>query len=57
MQSTVITNEAEYERLWLLAVRVFPAFANYRRDAERLGRRIPIVQLCPTADHPQSPHA
>jgi hypothetical protein len=33
--------------LWVLADRVFPAFANYRHDAAKVHRTIPIVQLTP----------
>ena len=45
MRATVVDDEAERERLWELADRVFPAFATYRRDAARVNRAIPIVQL------------
>jgi deazaflavin-dependent oxidoreductase (nitroreductase family) len=45
MRATAMTDAAERERLWVLADRVFPAFASYRRDAVNAGRRIPIVQL------------
>jgi hypothetical protein len=31
--------------LWVLADHVFPAFARYRRDAAKVNRTIPIVQL------------
>jgi deazaflavin-dependent oxidoreductase (nitroreductase family) len=47
MHARVVDDEAERERLWQLADRVFPAFASYRRDAARMNRRIPIVQLMP----------
>jgi deazaflavin-dependent oxidoreductase (nitroreductase family) len=47
MRATVVEDDAERERLWRLADRVFPAFASYRRDAARVRRRIPIVQLRP----------
>jgi len=47
MQATVVDDEAERDRLWQLADRVFPAFASYRRDAAKGNRRIPIVQLTP----------
>ena len=47
MRAAVVEDEAERERLWVLAVRVFPAFESYRRDAARVKRRIPIVQLTP----------
>ncbi len=45
MRATIVTNEAERERLWVLADRVFPAFASYRHDATKAKRVIPIVQL------------
>ena len=47
MRAAAVEDEAERARLWRLADRVFPAFANYRRDADRVRRRIPIVQLTP----------
>jgi deazaflavin-dependent oxidoreductase (nitroreductase family) len=47
MRATVVEDDAERERLWCLADRVFPAFASYRRNAARVHRRIPIVQLVP----------
>lgn len=49
MRAVVVSDEAERARLWPLADRVFPAFANYRRDATKLGRTVPIVQLVPTS--------
>jgi len=45
MRAAVVDDEVERDRLWQLADRVFPAFASYRRDAARVNRRIPIVQL------------
>ena len=45
MLATVVTDEAERARLWVLADRVFPAFATYRRDAAATGRVIPLVRL------------
>ncbi len=47
MRASVVVEQSERERLWTLADRVFPAFARYRHDAERIGRTIPIVQLAP----------
>src|SRR3954449_2922215 len=43
----VIDHESERARLWQLADRVFPAYADYRERAARAGRAIPIVQLRP----------
>jgi len=45
MTAILIEDDEEIQRLWPLADRVFPAFRNYRRDAARHHRDIPIVQL------------
>jgi deazaflavin-dependent oxidoreductase (nitroreductase family) len=45
MQATVVGDEAERQRLWALADRVFAPYAAYRREAAKAGRTIPIVQL------------
>ena len=45
MRATVVSDEAERERLWTLADHVFAPYARYRRDAARANRTIPIVQL------------
>lgn len=45
MRATVVSDEAERERLWALADRVFAPYADYRREAARANRTIPIVQL------------
>jgi deazaflavin-dependent oxidoreductase (nitroreductase family) len=45
MRATVVTDAAERDRLWALAYRVFAPFETYRRDAAKVGREIPIVQL------------
>lgn len=49
MRAEVIEGEAERERIWALADRVFAPYAGYRRDAARAGRSIPIVQLAERA--------
>ena len=41
MRATAVNDEAERERLWVLADRVFPAFASYRHDAVNAGRTDP----------------
>jgi deazaflavin-dependent oxidoreductase (nitroreductase family) len=41
----VVADAAERERLWALADRVFPPFADYRARAAAAGRTIPIVRL------------
>jgi deazaflavin-dependent oxidoreductase (nitroreductase family) len=43
----VVEDEAERQRLWMLADRVFPPFAAYRARAAPVGRTIPLVQLTP----------
>jgi deazaflavin-dependent oxidoreductase (nitroreductase family) len=45
MRATVVDDDAERERLWGLADRVFPAYASYRREAATVGRTIPIINL------------
>jgi deazaflavin-dependent oxidoreductase (nitroreductase family) len=45
MRATVVSDEAEYQRLWTLADRVFAPYATYRREAARANRTIPVVQL------------
>jgi deazaflavin-dependent oxidoreductase (nitroreductase family) len=47
MLATVISDEAERQRLWTLADRVFAPYATYRREAAKVNRTIPIVQLTP----------
>ena len=44
-RAEVVADAAERERLWALADRVFPPFANYRARAAATGRTIPIVRL------------
>lgn len=47
MRATVVEEVAERERLWALADRVFAPYADYRREAAKAERTIPIVQLTP----------
>jgi deazaflavin-dependent oxidoreductase (nitroreductase family) len=47
MRATVISDEAECDRIWALADRVFAPYATYRREAAKVNRTIPIVQLTP----------
>jgi deazaflavin-dependent oxidoreductase (nitroreductase family) len=46
-RAELIEDEAERRRLWELADRVFPQYADYREQAARAGRTIPIFQLVP----------
>ncbi len=43
--ASVVTDAGEWERLWTLAVQLFPPFTDYRRTAAAAGREIPLVQL------------
>jgi len=54
MRATVVSDEAERQRLWALADGVFAPYAAYRREAAKVDRTIPIVQLTP---HEPSPVA
>ena len=45
MRATVVADEAERRRLWVLADRVFAPYAAYRREAAKANRTIPIIQL------------
>jgi deazaflavin-dependent oxidoreductase (nitroreductase family) len=47
-RAEVVEDETERARLWELADRVFPPFANYREIAARSGRTIPILRLVAT---------
>jgi deazaflavin-dependent oxidoreductase (nitroreductase family) len=47
MLATVVGDEAERDRIWGLADRVFAPYAAYRREAAQAHRTIPIVQLVP----------
>jgi deazaflavin-dependent oxidoreductase (nitroreductase family) len=44
-RAELVEDEAERARLWELADRVFPEYADYRERAARAGRVIPIFQL------------
>ena len=46
-RAEIVQDQTEQQRLWDLADRVFPQFADYREWAAKAGRVIPIVQLVP----------
>jgi deazaflavin-dependent oxidoreductase (nitroreductase family) len=46
-RAEVVHDHAERQRLWDLADRVFPPFADYRVWAAAAGREIPIMRLVP----------
>jgi deazaflavin-dependent oxidoreductase (nitroreductase family) len=43
--AVAVQDGASRKRLWALADRVFPPFAEYRRSAARHGREVPIIKL------------
>jgi len=55
LRAVVVEDEAERERLWALADRVFPPYAAYRARAAHAGRTIPILQLEPVHGVPTGP--
>jgi deazaflavin-dependent oxidoreductase (nitroreductase family) len=48
-RAEVVQDEAEQQRLWALADRVYPQYAGFRAQARKEGRVIPIVQLVPSS--------
>ncbi len=48
-RAEVIADADEAARLWPLADRVFPAYADYRARAATTGRTIPLLRLVPIA--------
>lgn len=46
-QAAEVTEPDDYERLFALAVRIYPGYADYRRRTEAVGRRIPVLRLTP----------
>jgi deazaflavin-dependent oxidoreductase (nitroreductase family) len=46
-RAEIVQDETERQRLWELADRVFPQYAEYRALAGEAGRVIPIVRLIP----------
>jgi len=46
-RAEIVQDEAERQRLWELADRVFPPYADYREQAGKAARVIPIIQLVP----------
>jgi deazaflavin-dependent oxidoreductase (nitroreductase family) len=54
MRATVVSDQVECDRIWALADRVFAPYATYRREAAKVNRTIPIIQLTPR-DSPHTP--
>jgi deazaflavin-dependent oxidoreductase (nitroreductase family) len=46
-RAEIVQDEPERQRLWDLADRVYPQYADFREQAAKAGRVIPIVQLVP----------
>jgi hypothetical protein len=46
-RTELVENEADRQRLWDLADRVFPGYAAYREQARKAERVIPIFELVP----------
>jgi deazaflavin-dependent oxidoreductase (nitroreductase family) len=46
-RAEIVEDEAERRRLWGLADRIYPQYAEFREEAAKAGRAIPIVQLVP----------
>ena len=46
-RAEIVEDEAERQRLWDLADRVYPQYADFREQAGKAGRVIPIIQLLP----------
>ena len=42
-----VTDPAEYERLFALAVRMYAGYGDYRERTSAIGRRIPVLRLGP----------
>jgi hypothetical protein len=49
-RAEIVQDKAERQRLWELADRVYPQYADFRERAGRSGRIIPIVQLAPRSN-------
>jgi deazaflavin-dependent oxidoreductase (nitroreductase family) len=46
-RAEAVEDERERERLWGLAERIYPPYADFRQDARKAGRDIPLVRLVP----------
>jgi hypothetical protein len=46
-RAEIVEDAAERTRLWELADRVYPQYADFREQAGKAGRVVPIVQLVP----------
>src|SRR3954447_1299503 len=46
-RAEIVEDAAERQRLWELADRVYPQYADFREQAGKAGRVVPIIQLVP----------
>ena len=46
-RAEIVEDEAQRQRLWELADRVYPPYAGFREQAGKAGRAVPIIQLVP----------
>ena len=46
-RAVIVEDDAERNRIWDLADRVYPQYAEFRARAREAGRAIPVVQLVP----------
>src|SRR3954452_8642952 len=46
-RAEIVEDAAERQRLWELADRVYPQYADFREQSARAGRVVPIIQLVP----------
>ena len=46
-RAEIVEHDGERQRLWDLADRVYPQYADFRDHAGKAGRTVPIVQLVP----------
>ena len=42
-----VSDQAEIDRIFELAIRVYPGYGDYRRRTAGIGRRIPVLRLAP----------
>jgi deazaflavin-dependent oxidoreductase (nitroreductase family) len=49
MTAAEVTDPAERDRLWAMADRIYPLYADYRRSASKHNRTIPVIRLTAAA--------
>src|SRR6266516_3057080 len=51
-RAEIVEDTAQRQRLWELADRVYPQYADFREQAGKAGRVVPIIQLVPRGGPP-----